>query len=649
MANEAFSRWAGQEADQLVGRNAAKFPWTLTDGASETPELPWVRALREQRPQAHNLIELRDNDENQLTLVANSSPVLGHDGEYRGVLTSFEDVTELEQHKVHLFEAKQAADQANQAKSEFLARMSHEIRTPMNAILGYTEVLQRGIAESQKQREEYLQTIHNSGEHLLALINDILDLSKVEAGRMELEMGRHSPHEIIQQVVSVLRVKAEEKGLALAYEPAQKLPQTILTDDVRLRQAIMNLVGNAIKFTETGGIRIVARMVRKPKRLLAIDIIDTGIGMTPEAQARIFDPFSQADSTITRRFGGTGLGLSISKQLAEHMGGDVTVRSVVGKGTTFTLTLDPGSLSQVPLVEFDADQSPAQGQRRKEEKQLQLPPARILVVDDGKENRQLVSLFLQRVGLKVEQAENGKVALEMAAVEHFDAILMDMQMPVMDGVAATKLLRESGCNTPIIALTANVMKDDEKRCQEAGFTEFLTKPINMDRLVGSLKRLLAPSTPSEPMVTSSINMQSSPSTDENIDAAVLAEKDVAESLAEVEAEAHSAIPIVSSLPVDDPEFQEIVNGFVIRLHERVQEMRSAFENGDMAELAELAHWLKGAGGSLGFDVFTSPAAALQASAENGERPISAEHLQSIEAFARRVQIIECPATCDTAL
>ena len=509
----------------------------------------------------------------------------------------------------------------------------------MNAILGYTEVLRRGYAEGEQQRDEYLGTIHSSGEHLLALINDILDLSKVEAGRMELEMARHSPHELLSQAISVLRVKAEQKGLTLLFEPAGKLPKTILTDATRLRQAIINLVGNAIKFTETGGVRVVARMVQGSSTRLAIDVIDSGVGMSADAFERIFDPFAQADTTITRRFGGSGLGLPIARQLAHQMGGDVTVQSQLGKGTTFTITIDPGPLDKVPLVDFRHAQFALPDQSQQEQPQLSLPPSRILVVDDGEDNRKLVSLVLGRAGCEVASAENGEVALRMAADNDFDVILMDMQMPVMDGLEATRRLRALGYKIPIVALTANVMKDDEQKCRDAGCSGFLTKPINLDRLMAYLSRILGgkagPSVrpPNSPL-PSNIVTSASASTDDEADDCQL----ILDAVTDLSSQIHSTSPVISSLPTEDPEFREIVADFVVRLEQRVVEMRQAATTPDFDELAELAHWLKGAGGSVGFDAFTTPAASLQSSAEARDEKGANLYLKAIEEITSRIQV-----------
>ncbi len=414
-----------------------------------------------------------------------------------------------------LEEFYRVAESATRAKSEFLANMSHEIRTPLTAILGFTDILIRDPRLEQGPTDwiDALRTIHRNGEHLLQLINDILDLSKIEAGRLEVERIACSPPQLLADVISLMRVRAAAKNLQLNLQFAGKIPETIQSDPLRLRQILINLIGNAVKFTEKGEVRVVARLVQDADRpsLLQIDVIDTGIGLTDEQISRLFQPFSQGDSSTTRKYGGSGLGLTISKRLAEMLGGDITCRSSPGNGSTFTLTVATGDISGVALLE-----SPEEGvaASRKQREGLAVPlvrlQGRILLAEDGPDNRRLISFILERAGAEVTLVENGQAAFDTALAardrgEPFDLILMDMQMPVMDGYTATARLRDAGYAGPIVALTAHAMEGDDVQCRQAGCDDYLTKPIDRAKFLATIARILearrtatAPIGPEEP-------------------------------------------------------------------------------------------------------------------------------------------------------
>ncbi|MBN2021642.1 MAG: response regulator [Pirellulales bacterium] len=406
------------------------------------------------------------------------------------------EITEHKKTALELQMAKDTAERASLVKSEFLANMSHEIRTPITAMLGFGELLSDGNV-AEPARQEYVSTILRNGEHLLGIINDILDLSKIEAGRMTTESIPTSPLSIVHEVISLMNPRAVEKRLTMDLEFRGLVPQTIHTDATRLRQILINLVGNAVKFTHAGGVRLVVEMADPPEcpdPHMAFSVVDTGVGIKPDQVGRIFRPFAQADTSTTREFGGTGLGLVISRRFARMLGGDITVKSIHGKGTTFRVTVATGSLLGVPLV--DAEKEPVTPFETPNAvastPQLQFS-GRILVAEDGPDNQRLLTFLLRRTGAEIALAENGQVAVEKYtearnAGKSFDVILMDMQMPVMDGYAAAKQLREMGCRKPIIALTAHAMQGDRERCCNAGCDDYTPKPINRAELLGLIAK-----------------------------------------------------------------------------------------------------------------------------------------------------------------
>ena len=397
---------------------------------------------------------------------------------------------ELRETNEQLAAARVAAEAANRAKTEFLANMSHEIRTPMTSILGYAELLRDEIvrAEVPGIRLEFVDAIlHNAG-HLLALLNNILDMSRIESGRLEVELVACSPWEIVSNAAAMMRAPAKAKGLTLSIEHRGPVPATIRTDPVRFQQVLVNLIGNAVKFTHHGGVHMLVRLdgddPTGPR--LCLEVSDTGIGMTEETIGKLFDRFSQADTSTTRQYGGSGLGLAISKRLAEMLGGDIAVRSTPGRGSTFTLTIQTGPLDSVKML---SSLPPVSGADRPCK-----PPSkpgageRILLAEDSADNQRIISLILAKAGFQVDLAENGRMACDKALQAArdgtpYDLILMDMQMPVMEGCEATRQLRAAGCTRPIVALTAHATVEDRQRCLEAGCDYYVTKPIDRDQLL----------------------------------------------------------------------------------------------------------------------------------------------------------------------
>ncbi|MCW5764734.1 MAG: response regulator [Phycisphaeraceae bacterium] len=393
--------------------------------------------------------------------------------------------------------ARSQAEASSRAKSAFLANMSHEIRTPMTAILGYADVLgERGLSE--RDRRGAVETIRRNGVHLLAVISDILDVSKIEAGKLAVESADVSLMELVRDVVDLMKVRAEEKGLRLGISLDTPVPETVRTDPTRMRQVLLNLVSNAIKFTERGSVGVHLGILRAGRPLLQVRVTDTGVGMTPEQVGILFRPFVQGDISLTRRHGGTGLGLAISKRLTVMLGGDITVSSVPGRGSEFAATFDPGALEGVRLIQPEAAALPAatRGTGGRTDGPGRLAGVRVLLVEDGPDNQRLLAHVLIRAGATVVVADNGRDGVERAfhaeaRAEPFDAVLMDMQMPTMDGYEASGRLRAAGFARPIIALTAHAMAGDREKCLAAGCTEYLTKPIAPSVLVDAVARVCA--------------------------------------------------------------------------------------------------------------------------------------------------------------
>ena len=406
-----------------------------------------------------------------------------------------------------LREALEAARAASVAKSHFLANMSHEIRTPMTAILGYSHMLQ-DPNQTDEERLDCVQTVHRNGNHLLGIVNDILDVSKIEAGAMTVERLDTPLIQLIADVASVTRIQAVSKGIGFQVAFDGPVPDRVVTDPTRFRQVLINLVGNAVKFTQTGGVEVRTRFEPDPSDgagRLFLTVRDTGIGMSPEQLDRLFTAFTQADESTSRRFGGSGLGLVIAKQLAVMLGGDVSVRSQPGVGSCFevgyAVELPAGAvlLEGVTEAEVQACEAPAPtpGFAPAPGGGTEAAPARpaagvrVLLCEDGEDNRRFIGRFLERAGAQVTFAENGAIGLDAVEEagrrgEPFDLVLMDMQMPVLDGYTATRKLRLRGHTGRVVALTAHAMADDRAKCLEAGCDDYLTKPIQHEKLLAEV-------------------------------------------------------------------------------------------------------------------------------------------------------------------
>jgi signal transduction histidine kinase/CheY-like chemotaxis protein/HPt (histidine-containing phosphotransfer) domain-containing protein len=511
-------------------------------------------------------------------------------------LTAARDELEdrVEERTRELREAMTAAEAASCAKSEFLANMSHEIRTPMTAILGFSDLVLDPCCGAS-ERVNHLQTIRRNGQHLLLIINDILDISKIEAGQMTVERIDCSPLQVAEEAFSMSNIHAQRDGLEFHVQYEQKLPRRIHTDPMRLRQILLNLLSNAIKFTERGAVRLSVEMGpvdASGHGHLLFHVIDNGIGMTQEQVDRLFEPFTQADASTTRRFGGTGLGLSISRRFADLLGARIIVHSTPGRGSHFTLDLDVGEARLLELVPVNSVPLASAGSSAP---QTGAPHrrGRLLLAEDGLDNQRLIRFLLTRAGHEVDLAENGRIAVDkirqaQVAGEPYDIVLMDMQMPELDGYGATSRLRCEGYERPIIALTAHALASDREKCLRVGCDDYLSKPVDQARLCEMIQSYLAAAP--DPAAAPVMNEPTPPPAGEPLFSEFAGESDMA----------------------------EILELFVGGLSEQIQQVASAARNSDLETLAHVAHRLKGAAGGYGFTPITNAARAVEQLARDHE-------------------------------
>jgi PAS domain S-box-containing protein len=503
-ANDAALRLLHQPAEMMFGVSLEQ----LVSPGSRKSFASYVQERRAASDSAPRSIDVRITHQAvidlPLELVLHAAEVdgkpgwiaVGRDLSERKLLRAERNRAEsLEEANSALREAMLHAEQTTRIKTEFLANVSHEIRTPMTAILGFTEVLleEARRASAPTATVDALRTIQRNGDYLLALLNDILDLSKIESGRLEVERVTFSTVAVVREVERLMRVRAESKGIAFRIEFDGALPEHVEGDPTRVRQILINLVGNAIKFTEIGEVKLRVRLIDEPAPArLRFEVIDTGIGITAAERSKLFRPFGQADSSTTRRYGGTGLGLTISKRLVDLLDGTIDVESEPGRGTKFRVEVPAGNLEGV--ARLAANESLAGGDDRGAEAEASLS-GNVLLVEDGPDNQRLIELLLRRVGLDVVTAENGQQAVERVhearvSGRAFSLVLMDMQMPVMDGYTATRILRRQGFDAPIVALTAHAMDTERSRCLASGCDDFATKPIDRARFYALLRRHL---------------------------------------------------------------------------------------------------------------------------------------------------------------
>ncbi len=491
-ANEAFTRVTGYTLEEVVG----KTPRILQGPKSDRHELDRVReALSHWKPVRAELLNYRkDGTEFWVELVI--FPVADENGWYTHWVAVQRDVTHRKILELSLRAAKDEAERANLAKTAFVANMSHEIRTPLTAILGYSEmILNPELARNQ--HDESVHAIQRNGRHLLEIVGNVLDLSRIEAGKFQIELHPCSPIRLAEEVVATQSLVAREKGIALTFEADTSVPETCMSDSSSVRQILTNLVSNALKFTAENGhvkVRVLADRADEAQGIVVIEyeVIDDGIGIEESQIGRLFEPFEQADNTTSRKYGGTGLGLNICRLLVDLLGGSISAKSVPGQGSRFAVRIPCHFALDRPADGGSHEGRPKTLQDRSFRAKSPRFEGRILVVDDSSDNRKIISFFLKPTGLQVDMAENGREAIEKAFAQEYVAIFMDMQMPEVDGYTAAAELRRLGYGRPIIALTAHALSVDRNRCLAAGCTDYLAKPVSMSDLNAMLLRHLKP-------------------------------------------------------------------------------------------------------------------------------------------------------------
>ncbi len=563
-ANPAFTRITGYTEDEVKGHNPSIFKSGRHPLAFY--QQMW-RSLMDQGCWRGEVWNRRKNGEiypEWLTIQA----IRDEQGETRHYLAVFTDLSQAKREQ-ELEEARQAAEDAAHAKARFLANMSHEIRTPLTAIIGFAESM-IDSHQTLAERAHAVDTIIRNGRHLQSLVNNILDLSKVKANRIDLEYLETYLPDLLAGMVELARAKIDEdRNLELEVHYLPPLPLRIRTDPTRVRQILINLLDNAIKFTETGTVRLIVSFTPELEQLV-IAVQDTGIGIAEDRLATLFEPFSQGDSSTTRRFGGTGLGLSIAKELAELLGGNIQVTSTLGLGSMFVATLATGPEAPENLVWDNQSFDAAYAARPIRATRPLALMGKVLIADDNRANQDLISLYVRRCGLQPVIAENGQDAVEKAQLEAFDLVLMDMQMPVMDGFDATTLLRLTGFDQPVVALSANVAQSDIEAALAAGCNAYLSKPINLDAFFQMLAHYLPPGE----------SAQSTPD-------------------------------LTGGIPDDDPELQRLHAAFLAELPARMAIIRNARMTQDWKTLRVQAHQIKGVGTNFGMPELTRLAGALE--------------------------------------
>ena len=583
--NKQMEALTGCTRDELIG---APFKDCFTD--PERAEAGIKRVLSEKSVTDYELTA-RARDGKQTVVSYNATTFYDRNRKLQGVFAAARDVTERKRVEQELQQAKAAAESASRTKSDFLASMSHEIRTPMNAIMGIADLLAK--TELTPEQDKFVQIFRRSGDNLLNLINDILDLSKVEASQLDLERTGFSLSDHLEKVVEMVAPRAHEKGLVLVCEISPEVRNDLVGDPTRLRQVLLNLLGNAIKFTASGTVllKVEPQKDSTVPTALRFTVSDTGIGIPDDKLARIFERFTQADSSTTRRFGGSGLGLTISKRLVELMGGRIWVESQVDKGSTFAFA--------VPFEVWLAANRPV-ATPIGADPSAPLPPLRILMAEDSPDNCTITLAYLEDTPYLITVAETGAIACQLFMAGQYDLVLMDRQMPVMDGLTATRTIRawekeHDRAPTPIIALTASALKGDRETCLAAGCTAYLTKPIKQDVLLQAIRDYTAAETPQ----------------------------------AATSGAAGGASKAAQKLLERTPAYLE-------NCRRNVTQMYEALDRADFQAVTILGHNLRGSGGGFGFQAITDIGAGLEQAAGVSDIEVSRDWVGRLTSYLDRV-------------
>lgn len=657
-ANERFCSVAAIASPaELLGRSIESLS---IECAAENSEWPWDQAIRLDRSVSGRVLLRRGETgrEEVLHFDITCKPLIGNE-------------------MVIMFDEVIATAKLSEAENASLHNLPPEIRKLRNAVLELTDVLHRGSVTDAEETLDCLSRIHRSGTQVLEKINDVLDLSKIESGHTQVRSIPVKIDAVIRDVVQMHQGGALDKAIALDLQFCTDLPTMMHCDPQFLGQIISRLLHNAIRFTEHGSVTVRAECVSlssqhcevgatpTPHRLL-IHIDDTGIGMTDEQQEELFKAFAQTDTSPIGRLDATGLGVLICRRLVQAINGTLTVKSALGQGSTFTINLPVDCADLVDWTSCDVLSGRAhQSEQETPASEIQeLPPKPVLVVDDGEANRRLIELVLTRAGANVVCAENGQEAIELITERSFSLVFMDMQMPVLDGMSATRQLRQSGCTLPIVALTGNAKESDRERCLDAGCDDFLSKPVNLDRLLECCQHHLSASNvvqlkkEREPLMVgcgeptafqamanqtaghaqhalrSDFAANDRPAREDAVDFVDRLEQ----SLEGVQATLAQASPIECTLPLDDEEYLAIVLDFVQRLDVRLMGMLSMLQRKAFDELEDEAHWLKGAGGTVGFAELTEPSRSLMIAARQQNVPRCQEALNGILSIRQRMAL-----------